>query len=138
MLPTKTNRIMKNLEKISERDLTKVVCMFSDIVKILNVDELSFSDMLAGDDEDLGRLEWMRAQVFGEIQHRAQNRARDGQRQVAEMLVKTGDYTFEEAMAHVDEVVYLLRNEDDIDRCYDILADELGLEPDYLNILMGW
>lgn len=129
---------MKNLEKISERDLTKVVCMFSDIVKILNVDELDFSDMLADVDEDLGRLEWMRAQVFGEIQHRAQNRARDGQRQVAEMLVKTGDYTFEEAMVRVDEVVYLLKNEDDIDRCYDILADELGLEPDYLNILMGW
>ena len=129
---------MKNLEKISERDLTKVVCMFSDIVKILNVDELSFSDMLADGDEDLGRLEWMRAQVFGEIQHRAQNRARDGQRQVAEILVKTGDYTFEEAMVHVDEVVYLLRNEDDIDRCYEIIADELGLEPDYLNILMGW
>ena len=112
--------------------------MFSDIVKILNVDELSFSDMLADGDEDLGRLEWMRAQVFGEIQHRAQNRARDGQRQVAEILVKTGDYTFEEAMVHVDEVVYLLRNEDDIDRCYEIIADELGLEPDYLNILMGW
>lgn len=129
---------MKNLEKISERDLTKVVCMFSDIVKILNVDELDFSDMLADVDEDLGRLEWMRAQVFGEIQHRAQNRARDGQRQVAEMLVKSGDYTFEEAMVHVDEVVYLLKNEDDIDRCYDIIADELGLEPDYLNILMGW
>lgn len=129
---------MKNLEKISERDLTKVVVMFSDIVKILNVDELSFSEMLAGDDEDLGRLEWMRAQVFGEIQHRAQNRARDGQRQVAEMLAKNGDYTFEEAMVHVDEVVYLLKNEDDIDRCYEIIADELGLEPDYLNILMGW
>lgn len=129
---------MKNLEKISERDLTQVVCMLSDIVKILNVDELDFSDMLANEDEDLGRLEWMRVQVFGEIQHRAANRARDGQRQVAEMLVKTGDYTFVEAMVHVDEVVHLLKNEDDIDRCYDILADELGLEPDYLNILMGW
>lgn len=129
---------MKNLEKISERDLTKMVCMFSDIVKILNVDELSFSDMLAGEDEDLGRLEWMRAQVFGEIQHRANNRARDGQRQVADILVNRDGNTYEEAIVRVDEVVYLLRNEDDIDRCYDIIADELGLEPDYLNILMGW
>lgn len=129
---------MKNLEEISEQDLTKVVCKLTDVIRILNVDDLSFTEMLADKDEDLGRLEWMRAQVFGEIQHRAQNRARDGQRQVAEMLVKTGDYTFEEAMVHVDEVVYLLKNEDDIDRCYDIIADELGLEPDYLNILMGW
>lgn len=112
--------------------------MFSDIVKILNVDDLSFSDMLADADEDLGRLEWMRTQVFGEIQHRAQNRARDGQRQVAEILVNRDGDSMEEAMVRVDEVVYLIKNEDDIDRCYDILADELGLEPDYLNILMGW
>lgn len=129
---------MKNLEKISERDLTQALCKLTDVIRILNVDDLSFSEMLADEDEDLGRLEWMRVQMFSELQRREKNRANDGKRHVAEILVNRDGDCMEDAMVRVDEVVYLLKNEDDIDRCYDILADELGLEPDYLNILMGW
>lgn len=129
---------MKNLEKISERDLTAVVCKLTDVVRILNVTEMDFRQIMVYDDEDLARIELIRLQVFHELSRREKNRMADGKKQVAEILVNRDGNTYEEAIVRVDEVVYLLRNEDDIDRCYDILADELGLEPDYLNILMGW
>lgn len=129
---------MKNLEKISKKDLTEVLHKMTDVVRILNVTEMDFKQMMFDDDEDLARIELMRLQVFHEIGRREKNRMDDGKKKVAEILVNRDGNTYEETIVRVDEVVYLLQNEDDIDRCYDILADELGLEPDYLNILMGW
>lgn len=129
---------MKNLEKISKKDLTEVLHKLTDVVRILNVTEMDFKQMMFDDDEDLARIELMRLQVFHEIGRREKNRMADGKKKVAEILANRDGNTYEEAIVRVDEVVYLLKNEDDIDRCYDILADELGLEPDYLNILMGW
>jgi hypothetical protein len=129
---------MKNLEKISKKDLTEVLHKMTDVVRILNVTEMDFKQMMFDDDEDLARIELMRLQVFHEIGRREKNRMNDGKKKVAEILVNRDGNTYEEAIVRVDEVVYLLKNEDDIDRCYDILADELGLEPDYLNDLMGW
>lgn len=128
------------LERLNIEQLESLLHHLCEAEEILNIDDKRLSNMDAESDEELIHLNWMKISVFDEISIRKSNRKRvrkTAHKEIVTILMQRDGNTESEAWDRVHEVVDLLKQCFDIDDAYNIIADNLELEPDYLTILLA-
>lgn len=128
------------LKRLDIEQLESLLHHLCEAEEILNIDEKRLNDMDAERDNALIHLNCMKISVFNEISIRKRNRRRvrkTAHKEIVTILMQRDGNTESEAWDRVYEVVDLLKQCFDIDDAYDIIADNLELEPDYLTILLA-
>jgi hypothetical protein len=128
------------LKRLDIEQLESLLHHLCEAEEILNIDEKRLNDMDAERDNALIHLNCMKISVFNEISIRKRNRRRvrkAAHKEIVAILMQRDGDTESEAWDRVHEVVDLLKQCFDIDDAYDIIADNLGLEPDCLTILLA-
>lgn len=128
------------LKRLNTEQLESLLHHLCEAEEILNIDEKRLNDMDAEDDKVLIHLNCMKMCVFNEIAIRNQKHRRvrkTAHKEIVMILVERDGNTESEAWDRVFEVVDLLKDCEDIDKAYDIVADLLELEPDYLTNLLA-
>jgi hypothetical protein len=128
------------LKRLNIEQLESLLHHLCEAEEILNIDEKRLNDMDAERDNALIHLNCMKISVFNEISIRKRNRRRvrkAAHKEIVTILMQRDGNTESEAWDRVHEVVDLLKQCFDIDDAYDIIADNLELEPDCLTILLA-
>ena len=108
---------------------------------ILNVKNLTLSQMDPEADAGLIQLNIMKIQVFGTLQLHMKNRARrlQAKDRIKNTLMSIDpDMTDDEADDLIENTIELIRNAESLDEVEEIWDCEFGIEMDDLNDLMGW
>lgn len=128
------------LNRLNKKQLKDLLHHLVEAEAIMNIDGIQLNEMDAERDNALIHLNCMKICVFNEISIRKRNRRRvrkTAHKEIVAILMQRDGDTESEAWDRVHEVVDLLKQCFDIDDAYDIIADNLGLEPDCLTILLS-
>lgn len=131
---------MKNLKELTNGQLEDLLHHLVEAERILNIYELSLTDMDPEKDSALIHLNCMKICTFDEICRQKRNLCRheNARKRIREHLMASAEMSEIEANGLIDDVIGQINCAIDMYEIEEIWECEFGIELDDLNDLMGW